>query len=158
MSQTDPLTGLNNRRGFEEDMSLLLSDGIGDRIISMVSIDMDELKSINDEYGHADGDLAITTFANVLLDSLRKTEICARFGGDEFIAVLVSDSDDRKADFISEFNSNLKAASDKLGRPYPIRASIGICDISEGTTDQIIKSMHIADQRMYEQKKMHKKA
>lgn len=158
MSQTDPLTGLNNRRGFEEDMSLLLSDGIGGRVISMVSIDMDGLKSINDEYGHADGDLAITTFANVLLDSLRKTEICARFGGDEFIAVLVSDSDDRKTDFITEFNSNLKDASEKLNKPYQIEASIGICDITEGTTDQIIKSMHVADQRMYEQKRMHKKA
>ena len=158
MSQTDPLTGLSNRRGFEEDMSVLLSDCIENKIISIVSIDMDGLKAINDEYGHADGDLALTTFADTLLESLRKTEICARFGGDEFIAVLVSDTDERKEEFENNFKAKLKEASDKLNKPYRIEASIGICDITEGTTDQIITSMQIADQRMYEQKRKHKNA
>lgn len=158
MSQTDPLTGLSNRRGFEEDMSVLLSDSLENKIISIVSIDMDGLKQINDEYGHAEGDLALNTFANTLLDSLRKTEICARFGGDEFIAVLVSDSDERKTEFKTDFIDKLEAASDKLNKPYRIQASIGICDIAEGTTDEIITSMQIADQRMYEEKRKHKNA
>ena len=158
MSQTDPLTGLSNRRGFEEDMSILLSDSLENKIISIVSIDMDGLKQINDEYGHAEGDLALSTFANTLLDSLRKTEICARFGGDEFIAVLVSDSNERKTEFEMDFKDKLKVASDKLNKPYRINASIGICDITEGTTDEIITSMQIADQRMYEEKRKHKNA
>ena len=158
LSITDPLTGISNRRGFEEDMSKLLSDGIEDKIISIVSIDMDGLKNTNDDYGHSDGDLALTTFANVLLESLHMNEICARFGGDEFIAVLVSNSDDRKEEFKNEFRAKLAEASDKLNKPYRIEASIGICDLTEGTTDQIIACMQIADKRMYEEKKKHKNA
>ena len=158
LSITDPLTGISNRRGFEEDMSKLLSDGIEDKIISIVSIDMDGLKQTNDDYGHSDGDLAITTFADCLLESLHKNEICARFGGDEFIAVLVSKNDDRKEEFKNEFRAKLAEASDKLNKPYRIEASIGICDLTEGTTDQIIACMQIADKRMYEEKKKHKNA
>lgn len=158
LSITDPLTGISNRRGFEEDMSKLLTDGIEDKIISIVSIDMDGLKQTNDDYGHSDGDLAITTFADCLLESLHKNEICARFGGDEFIAVLVSKNDERKEEFKNEFRAKLAEASDKLKKPYRIEASIGICDLTEGTTDQIIACMQIADKRMYEEKKKHKNA
>ena len=156
MSQTDPLTQLNNRRGFEEALSALLTEGINGRIISIVSIDMDGLKMINDTYGHADGDTAITSLAKILSGIINENEFCARFGGDEFMAVLVSDSGSRKDEFRKEFFARLEEESDRLNKPYRLGASVGICDIEVGTTDNVITCMQIADQRMYEEKRRHK--
>jgi len=158
MSQTDPLTGLNNRRGFEEGLSKILSDDIGDKKIFIVSIDMDELKQINDTYGHADGDLAITSLASVLQASVKEGEICARFGGDEFMAVLVSASSRRKSDFLKSFRSRLSKASDKLAKPYELGASVGICELQDGNTSQVITCMQTADRLMYEDKRIRKKS
>ena len=157
MSQTDPLTGLNNRRGFEEGLAKILSDDIGDKKIFIVSIDMDELKQINDKYGHADGDFAIITLAEALKSSLKEGEICARFGGDEFMAVLVSNSARRKSDFEKSFRNKLVKASEKMNKPYELGASIGICELKDGNTSQIIICMQTADQLMYEDKRNRRK-
>ena len=153
MSRTDPLTGLNNRRGFEADISKLLAEDINDKAISIVSIDMDGLKQINDTYGHAEGDLALTSLANALSVSLNSNEICARFGGDEFIAVLVSEGQDRKEEFKKAFIKKLAELSDSLNKSYRVEASIGICDLEDGNTEQVISCMQKADQAMYEEKK-----
>lgn len=157
LSQTDPLTGLNNRRGFEDSLSRLLTDDDGKSLITIVSIDMDGLKPINDIYGHQNGDLAITSMADILRATVRENEISARFGGDEFMAVLVSDSDARKEEFKQQFFDKLKETSDKLNKPFKLGASIGMCDLKNGDTAQVIKCMQIADQRMYEVKKEHHK-
>jgi len=156
MSQTDPLTGLNNRRGFEEGLSAILSEEKTGSYISLVSIDMDGLKQTNDSYGHAEGDIALTSIADILRSCINANELCARFGGDEFMAVLVSDSGSRKEKFISDFRKKTDELSVRLNKPYRLGASIGICDLKEGTTDQVIRCMKIADQRMYEDKRSRK--
>ena len=156
MSQTDPLTGLNNRRGFEEGLSKILSDDVGDKKIFIVSIDMDELKQINDTYGHADGDIAITSLAKVLKSAIKEGEICARFGGDEFMAVLVSKSARRMSDFAKSFRRGLDKTSEKLNKPYKLGASIGICELDDGNTSQVIACMQTADKLMYEDKRKRK--
>ncbi len=156
MSKTDPLTHLNNRRGFEEELSnILASEHIG-KTVTIVSIDMDGLKVINDNYGHADGDIAITTLAEILRTCVREGEICARFGGDEFMAILVSDEASRKEDFKEEFTRKLDETSNALGKPYRVGASIGMCDIEADKTEKVIECMQIADQRMYEDKRRRK--
>jgi len=156
MSQTDPLTGLNNRRGFEEGLSKILSDDVGDKKIFIVSIDMDELKQINDTYGHTDGDIAITSLAKVLKSAIKEGEICARFGGDEFMAVLVSKSARRMSDFAKSFRRGLDKTSEKLNKPYKLGASIGICELDDGNTSQVIACMQTADKLMYEDKRKRK--
>ena len=153
MSQTDPLTGLNNRRGFEEGLAKILSDDTGDRKIFIVSIDMDELKQINDMYGHAEGDFAITTLAGALSSSLNEDEICARFGGDEFMAVLVSESDQRKTEFETGFRARLEEETEKMDKPFKLGASIGIAELKDGNTSQIIICMQNADRLMYDDKR-----
>ena len=156
MSQTDPLTGLNNRRGFEDGLSKILSDSADDKKIFIVSIDMDKLKQINDTYGHADGDLAITSLASALKASVKEGELCARFGGDEFMAVLVSKTARRKSDFVKSFRSRLGKVSEKLKKPYKIDASIGVCELEGGNTGQVIECMQTADRLMYEDKRERK--
>ena len=82
LSETDPLTGLYNRRGFEKGLQEALVGFKDGMTISIASIDMDNLKLINDIYGHADGDFALKALSGVLKTCLNPDEVCARFGGD----------------------------------------------------------------------------
>ena len=158
LSETDPLTGLYNRRGFENALTEILASYSEGKTISLASIDMDNLKLINDIYGHADGDYALKTLSDVLKTCLRDGEICARFGGDEFSAVLISDhpDHDRIEEFADIFGRRLSEVSKTTGKPYPIHASVGISDLKGGDTKHIFACMQLADERMYVNKRNYK--
>ena len=88
-AETDELTGLKNRRYFMEKSSKLLRSGRrSDFPMSIILCDIDHFKSINDNYGHATGDLAIKKITQILNDSVRGQDMLARFGGEEFIVLL----------------------------------------------------------------------
>jgi len=156
LSLTDPLTGINSRRGFEYAISKLLSQDADAGTLTIVSIDIDGLKQINDSYGHDEGDIALTALANVLSASLKDDEICARFGSDNFIAVLISDTPERKERFRKDFFSALNEETARDNKPYSINASIGMSDLENGNTDQVISCMQRADHAMNEEKKAKK--
>ena len=158
LAQTDPLTGLYNRRGFEDGLQEILSSFSEGMTVSIASIDMDNLKLINDIYGHADGDFALKTLSRILNTCLNDDEICARFGGDEFSAILVSHQPGRVEEFVSVFGQRLSEASRSSGKPYPIHASIGVCDLKGGDTKHIFACMQTADERMYVNKRNYKKS
>src|SRR4029077_8876854 len=82
-ARTDPLTGLWNRKAFDEHLATLtaVSRRYGTPL-SIVLFDVDDLKQINDQHGHAAGDAALVHFANVLCDSSRAADFLARVGGD----------------------------------------------------------------------------
>jgi diguanylate cyclase (GGDEF)-like protein len=88
-SHTDPLTGMPNRRSLDRQLEAGLQQirhsGVRGTV---VVLDLDRLKEINDTYGHEVGDRALRTVGNVLRDTVRENDLCARFGGDEFIVVL----------------------------------------------------------------------
>ena len=88
-SHTDPLTGMPNRRSLDRQLEAGLQkirrSGVEGTV---VVLDLDRLKEINDTYGHEVGDRALRTVGNVLRDAVRENDLCARFGGDEFIVVL----------------------------------------------------------------------
>ncbi len=156
LSQTDELTGLFNRRGFENALQELLKNASDDVIISIASIDMDNLKKINDIHGHSDGDFALQEVSRILSECLGDREFCARFGGDEFSAVLVSSRKGHAAQFTKQFTTLLEAASKASGKPYPLHASIGICDLNGRDTSHILDCMRSADDLMYENKRAYK--
>ena len=86
----DALTGLLNRRGFEQGIARYFTNGkLENDPIAVASIDMDGLKDINDNLGHAAGDEALKGIAHCLESVMNEGEIAARIGGDEFVAVLV---------------------------------------------------------------------
>jgi diguanylate cyclase (GGDEF)-like protein len=94
-SRTDALTGLANRRGFDESMELALESARGDRTrLSLVVIDLDRLKVVNDRYGHREGDAVLRRFAQLCAGTVEPA--AARLGGDEF-AIIASDCDQRAA-------------------------------------------------------------
>lgn len=89
LAQLDPLTGLNNRRAFYDKAEPLWSTGLRKgRHASVILIDIDMFKQINDTYGHAHGDAALIAIATTLLKMIRQGDVLARWGGEEFVAFL----------------------------------------------------------------------
>lgn len=154
----DPLTGLYNRRGFEQNLQQLyeMSKQRGD-YMSIVSIDMDGLKYINDNFGHSEGDAALVKMAEIMKGLVGGREVCARLGGDEFCIVLYSDTRKRHETFSRVFHSIVESESMKWGKPYKLHASIGMYCVNDDSKLPLIACLKIADKRMYEAKKQYKR-
>src|SRR5581483_809870 len=88
LAVTDPLTGLFNRRKFEETLQQEVSRALRYGPLSLLMIDLDRFKEINDRHGHQAGDEALKAVSRVLQSSCRGTDTCARLGGDEFAVIL----------------------------------------------------------------------
>jgi diguanylate cyclase (GGDEF)-like protein len=89
LAQMDPLTGLNNRRAFYDKTGSLWSNGIRhEHDTSVMLLDIDRFKQINDTYGHAHGDEVLKALADILKQSIRQGDVLARWGGEEFIVFL----------------------------------------------------------------------
>lgn len=156
----DQLTGLLNRYGFYRQIAQQLEDCRGkDLRIVIISADLDGLKTINDTYGHTEGDNAIKTVGRALMASAIQGEVCARFGGDEFsVAGIISEQySSYYESFRRRFRDYLHQYNQVSNKPYLVESSIGFCmepyteDIS---LDNLIK---IADANMYQDKIARKK-
>ena len=89
MAWTDSLTGLANRRQLEQRLPQFFADAARyDRDISCMMIDLDGFKQVNDELGHGAGDELLRLSARVIVEQTRASDLCARFGGDEFVVVM----------------------------------------------------------------------
>lgn len=154
--QKDALTGLYNRRGFDKQLKDALSNNINStNDFFAVSIDMDNLKVINDTYGHIEGDKALMYLAEALQNVMKANEFCARNGGDEFAAFLCGKKGVREEQFMKELDAALEQVN-ALGLPYRVDASVGICAFYEEPGDTIVSCIQKADMRMYENKKLRK--
>ena len=87
LAEKDPLTKVLNRKGLQEKVKQLVKTGDKKRRLGIISLDMDDLKGINDTYGHKMGDKAILKIIDILLANTRERDIVARLGGDEFLIV-----------------------------------------------------------------------
>jgi diguanylate cyclase (GGDEF)-like protein len=150
---TDELTGLYNRRGFLASATHQLKLAHRNtRDALLIFFDMDNLKQINDTFGHEEGDLALLRAADALEQTFRDSDILARLGGDEF-AVLASEasSPDRQA-IESRMESCLAATAAEESR-YKLSVSIGVARFDPKTPMALGALMARADQEMYAQKK-----
>lgn len=150
----DPLTELFNRRGFYQLIVPKFEKAVKseNKVIAIVSADLDDLKGINDNYGHYEGDNAIKTVADALKHAAVNGEICARFGGDEFVVAGVIDKGEDYAEgFKNRVKEYLDAYNKTSGKPYKVASSIGItCKAPDGlTVDELIKA---SDDLMYADK------
>jgi diguanylate cyclase (GGDEF)-like protein len=153
ISFTDELTGLHNRRGFlmmaERELQLRVREG-GE--LTLAFIDVDGLKGVNDNYGHAAGDCLIKSMAEVLKRGFRETDIVARLGGDEF-TVLAVDCGKRDLPMLNQrLASSLETVNRSSGKPFRLAYSIGMAFSSEFETLKVEDLMKLADLRLYDQK------
>jgi diguanylate cyclase (GGDEF)-like protein len=125
LSREDPLTGLVNRRVFEQRLEHSL-DGRGCRQFGLMLCDLDSFKSVNDDHGHPVGDQVLREAAAALRATVRSNDVVARVGGDEF-AVVVDEADDHTMSALAErLRLELRRASGELGLSgYDLEASIG---------------------------------
>lgn len=153
----DALTGIYNRRGFEKHLRDLHDRHQEEnKYLSIVSIDMNGLKFINDNFGHSEGDEALCRLARILEGLMGEDEICARVGGDEYFVLLYADERSRELEFAEQFIRAMREEEEKTPKPYPFRASFGICCISDEQGLSLMSCMQLADKRMYIQKKQYK--
>lgn len=153
----DPLCDIYNRNGFIKFTDEIFRDCVkNNKKIMITFIDMDGLKFINDNYGHDEGDFAIQRLAGVIKDCCRHGEICARFGGDEFVLFDSCASDSSAESLERRFNAKLENINHIINKPYRISASLGsyIAEIDE--QDTLYRIIKQADELMYEVKKKKK--
>ncbi len=144
----DPLTGLPNRRFFLEHASLIFEEAKRyEKFLSLLIMDIDRFKKINDTYGHDVGDLVLKTFAGVLRGIVRKSDICARFGGEEFV-ILLPNTDLEGAKVLAERIRTTVAKNMVEHRSIVIvfTVSIGASQYRKGmqSIDELIKEADIA--------------
>jgi diguanylate cyclase (GGDEF)-like protein len=157
LSETDELTGLVNMRAFSRIQRREHAKAERyDRSYAVLLLDMDNLKEINDRYGHEAGNRAIVLVANVITRVVRNTDVAARYGGDEFV-VLLAETDTEEAEEIAKrIGSSIHNTTlDYRGSIIRTSASIGIATFPKDSADSrelIVK----ADREMYRIKELRK--
>jgi len=158
----DMLTNLYNRRGFELFFDEICTEGIlQKKPVAVLIIDMDDLKIINDEYGHAEGDYSLCAIAESMNYAAKNGEICVRSGGDEFTMIARDYTEEMVMEFVGKMREHLSLISKRDKKPYTVNFSMGCCievpTPGMGSITEISeKYLRAADEKMYEDKKRHK--
>lgn len=154
MYRVDALTGLFNRRGFSVEYDKLLNKKDPDEPMTVVLTDVDDLKHINDAFGHASGDIAISTVAKAMLYACPYGTVSVRFGGDEMMAVCAGEHNEEE--IRARFYDYLDRNNKKNQTGFSVNASIGIYATDAGERPGFEELMTRADQLMYKEKQKRK--
>jgi diguanylate cyclase (GGDEF)-like protein len=154
LSHKDDLTGLNNRRGFlilaEQQVKLAKRQRTP---FLLLFLDLDELKVINDTFGHAEGNRAIVEAADLLRGCFRQSDVLARFGGDEFAAFALSAEGADDVTVRARITAALDLVNARPDRAYPLGFSMGILACAPGQDGSIEALLERADALMYREKR-----
>ncbi len=153
MAQYDELTGLPNRAFlFDRLKTALARARRNDAHFSLLYLDLNKFKQVNDRYGHAVGDLLLQAFAQRLSQHIREVDTVARMGGDEFVVLLEnSTSDADVAVVVDTLQAAMQPPVELLGLSLPLQPSIGVALYPRDGTDEASLLKH-ADEAMYQAK------
>lgn len=155
LSITDPLTGLYNRRHFEGimDSELAMIDRHGEPC-AVLLIDIDHFKRINDTFGHKSGDRVLCAVARILDQSLRKTDVLCRIGGEEFVALCRRTSTDAGRAIADQLRLRIEQAPIEVdGDPVRVTVSIGVTSVTgSGGVPSAEECFRQADAALYSSK------
>jgi len=153
LAVTDNLTQLTNRRGFEMFAGHILAVCKRlNRAATLLFFDLNRFKPINDEYGHAEGDRALCSFANCLVSEFRESDAIARLGGDEFVVLLTGVALPEAEPALARFRACLERVNETENRGYEIRFSAGAVQYDAARHASIGNLLAEADSLMYEAK------
>lgn len=158
MASMDELTLLSNRRGFEA----LARHALGvckrlDKPATLLFFDLNDFKQINDTYGHAEGDGALKTFADVLRIAFRESDVVSRLGGDEFVVLLTAADHVETSNIMARLREILDERNATLKRGYDIRFSVGQIEYNAERHPDVEALLADADKAMYLQKQASKR-
>jgi diguanylate cyclase (GGDEF)-like protein len=152
LAVTDELTGLKNRRGFleaaEERVEVAIEKSKG---LTVLFLDLNGLKQINDNLGHQEGDAAICDAAAILRSTFREDDVIGRLGGDEF-CVLLTDDKQQTDSPITRLEAMADIHNMQSGRPFKVSMSVGTALFDPDNPRPIEDLIEEADKSMYEQK------
>jgi len=159
----DPLTGLYNRRGFLEEGEKIFQTTLqakkfeGRRRnflikdLSLVFVDLDDFKKINDVFGHQAGDAVLKNCSQILENSLRSSDLICRWGGEEMVILLVGAAFDDAMKIAEDLRKKIEGARFKFrGRKIKLSASFGVVETKAGNLENLVFK---ADKAMYQAKK-----
>ena len=155
----DDLTDLYNRRGFTTfaDRHLALARRKRQSLI-LIAADIDGLKSINDNYGHAAGDQAVRAAASILRATYRSADIVARLGGDEFAVFPLEASTDSAELLLDRLRKNVEAYNTAWATAWKLSMSAGVARLDAVTCQSVQQLLEEADKALYQQKRLRWKA
>jgi diguanylate cyclase (GGDEF)-like protein len=149
-STTDDLTRISNRRGFHQlaryGLNFCIRNG---QPAALAFIDLDRFKPINDQFGHAEGDLALVAFAEVMQASFRSTDLFARLGGDEFVVLLTGASKADAEGVLQKFGVQLDDYNARARRGYDLAFSCGVVGFDPSAPQSVDQLLAAGDAQMY---------
>jgi diguanylate cyclase (GGDEF)-like protein/PAS domain S-box-containing protein len=154
LSLQDPLTGIYNLRGFQTIAREYLQ--LADRKkmhMFLLYVDVDDLKNINDTYGHNFGDKTLVSLVDIILNTFRKSDIKARVGGDEFVVFPIDTTKEGVEAAIARFKKNIELFNSKTSLPSPLSVSMGVSHYDPRRPFSVDEFVNKADILMYQDKK-----
>ncbi|MGI9287868.1 MAG: sensor domain-containing diguanylate cyclase [Pseudomonadales bacterium] len=154
LATLDELTGVSNRRGFmmlgQHSLNLCIRQALP---ASLVFIDLNKFKAVNDKFGHAEGDTALIAFADQIKSVFRDSDLFARLGGDEFVVLLTNASKDLTVDIMARFQQSLDKYNMEANRGYDILFSYGVVEFSPDKHATVEALLAEGDSLMYKHKR-----
>lgn len=158
LATIDELTEIHNRRGFYATASQALSLCQRQQLpVSLVFLDLNKFKPINDRFGHAEGDQALRRFATMLEQVSRHTDIAGRLGGDEFVLFLPNSSKEEVIKVLRRFASKVEQANQQQTLNYTIAYSHGVVHFDPARHQNLDDMLAEGDELMYKRKRQGKR-
>ncbi|MCT4595909.1 MAG: sensor domain-containing diguanylate cyclase [Anaeromicrobium sp.] len=157
-AHTDILTGLYNRRAGLDLLEKHISNlDETNKDLSIAYIDLNNLKIVNDIYGHKEGDFLICKICTIIKESIRSTDTFCRLGGDEFLIILTNCNESQAKEIITKVKIKLSQYTRRATKDYAFSISAGICQYDSRIFSTLDHFLEEADRRMYLDKKNYKK-
>lgn len=154
MATVDELTNISNRRGFiTQTKQLLKLSKRNKKPASLIFMDLNDFKTLNDSFGHEAGDQSLVAFADLMKRTFRRSDIYARLGGDEFIVYLPDTTTQAAKEFVTRFTRALDSYNDAHKQGYKLAFSHGIVGFDPKTHATIEDLISEGDKLMYLNKK-----
>lgn len=147
-STVDKLTKVHLRKYFEQEFAIFMSEArVSDEELSVIILDIDNFKGVNDNYGHKRGDIVLASVGEILVKSVRSTDLVARYGGEEFILLLPETGMEAAYLVAEKIRRNVEAA-ELMGKDRPLTISLGVSTFpqSGSSEEELIEN---ADKALY---------
>ena len=157
-TKTDPMTGINNRDHFNNTINKIITSAIAaDEIFLLSYLDLDNLKWINDTFGHKNGDKYILLAVDSIRSQIKGEDLFCRVGGDEFIVILRNCTSSQGATLFKRAEKELNLNLQQKGFSWPTGISHGSCEFDPKKPLSVTKLLQTADNIMYKNKRKRKR-